>query len=164
MGTQGASGADFLGSNAGAVVKHSRIPVLVVPGRSSQGPVRRILFADDEREMEPRDLRMLLDVARRTRAEVLLTHVLTDLEEVPDEALVAEYGELFRDIPHRFTTGEGKDVAAAIDLLADREGADMVAVMHRHTGFLEGLFHVSTAKRLALHTHIPLLVLQKDRN
>jgi len=43
--------------------------------------------------------------------------------------------------------------------LAEKEGADMIAVLHRHTGFMEGLFHRSTAKRLALYTDTPLLVM-----
>ena len=37
---------------------------------------------------------------------------------------------------------------------------DLVAVLHRHTGFLDGLFHGSVAKRLALQARIPLLVLE----
>ena len=55
---------------------------------------------------------------------------------------------------------EGEDVAAALDLMAGQEGAGLIAVVHRHAGFLEGLFHASTAKRLALYTNTPLLVLQ----
>lgn len=40
----------------------------------------------------------------------------------------------------------------------------MIAVLHRHAGFLEDLFRISTAKRLALHTNLPLLVMQHEGN
>ena len=160
MGTLGSAGAGFLGSNAGEVVKRSILPVLVIPDKADQRPVARILYADDDRRVEVAGTRMLLRIALLTKAEIVLAHVLKDADDVPDPELVAMHEELFQAIPHRFTSAEGSDIAAAIDLLADQEKADMVAVVHRHSGFLEGLFHTSTAKRLALYTNLPLLVLQ----
>lgn len=161
MGTLGHTGAGILGSNAVAVVKQGRLPVVVVPGKARTGPVGRILFADDQRGLAQADMGMLLHLARRHRSEVLLAHVLRNKEEVPDPEVIAAFDTLLNGIPHRFIAEEGKDVAAVIDLLADKEGADMTAVLHRHSGFLEGLFRVSTAKRLALHTDLPLLVLRE---
>lgn len=163
MGTLGRTGSGILGSNAAAVVKHSRTPVLVVPAKARPGATRRILFADDQRGVGEADARMLLHIAKRTGAEVVLAHVLRHADELPDPRLVAKFGELFRAMPHRFASAEGKDIAGVIDLLAGKEQADMIAVMHRHAGFFEGLFRTSTAKRLALHTDVPLLVLQEGR-
>jgi nucleotide-binding universal stress UspA family protein len=161
MGTLGSSGNDMLGSNAGEVVKHSKVPVLVVPNKAELRPVKRILYADDEQRVEVAGSRMLIDIALRTKAEVILAHVLKDEDELPDPNVVAMYQELLQAVPHRFISGEGKHLAGVIDHLADREHADMVALLHHRTGFLENIFHKSTAKRLALHTHIPLLVLQQ---
>lgn len=160
MGTEGHSGAGILGSNAAAVVKHGKLATLVVPNRAEAGSVSRILYADDQKGVEVAGTRMLLHLALRTRSEIVLAHVLQDPDEVPDAEVVAMYGELLQAIPHRFISAEGKDVAAAIDLLAEKEQADMIAVLHRNKGFFEGLFRRSTAKRLALHTNTPLLVLQ----
>ena len=160
MGTQGRSGAGILGSNAAAVVKNSHCPVLVVPAKARLGSPGKILFADDQRGVEVEGTRMLLHIALRDKAEVVLAHVLRSKDELPDAELVAMYNELLQAIPHRFISEEGKDVAGVIDFLARKEHAGMIAVLHRHTGFFEGLFRPSTAKRLALHTDIPLLVLQ----
>lgn len=160
MGTLGQTGAGIWGSNAGAVVKHGKLPVLVVPDRAEAGTVARILYADDQQGVEVSGTRMLLHIALRTRSEIVLAHVLQEPDEVPDPEIVGMYEELLQAIPHRFIAEEGKDVAAVIDLLAEKENADMIAVLHRNTGFFESLFHRSTAKRLALHTHTPLLVLQ----
>ncbi len=160
MGTQGRSGGGLLGSNAAGVVKHSRVPVLVVPANAPLTGVDRILFADDQRRVKAEDLKMLLHIALRTRSEVVLAHVLRNAEEVPRPAVVSLFDELFQAIPHRFAVEEGQDVAGTIDMLAERESAGMIAVLHRHAGFFEDLFRFSTAKRLALHTNLPLLVLQ----
>ncbi len=161
MGTMGSAGAGLMGSNAGEVVKRSRLPVLVIPNQAELRPVNRILYADDDRHVEVAGSRMLLHIALRTKAEIVLAHVLKNADDVPDPEMVAMHEELFQAIPHRFTSAEGNEIAAAIDLMADQEKADMVAVVHRHSGFLEGLFHTSTAKRLALYTKLPLLVLQQ---
>ena len=160
MGTQGASGAGLLGSSAAAMVKNSRVPVLVVPSGSVTRPVKRILFADDGQGVDADTMKMLVEIATRTRAEVLLAHVVRSPEETPKQSVVAEYGRLLAGVPHRFTSTVGQDVAAALDLLAEQHRADMIAVLHRHEGFIDSLFHNSTAKKLALHVNIPLLVLQ----
>lgn len=160
MGTEGHSGAGIMGSNAGATVKHSKIPVLVVPNRAELRPVTRILYADDQKGVEVAGTRMLLHIALRSMSEIVLAHVLQDPDDLPDPEIVGMYGELLQAVPHRFIAGEGKDVAGVLDFLAEKEGADMIAVLHRHTGFFESLFRTSTAKRLALHTNLPLLVLQ----
>ena len=161
MGTQGASGAGILGSTAASMVKHSSVPVLVVPSVSVERPVKRILFADDgQGVVDAGALTMLVDIATRTRSEVLLAHVVQNKDETPKEGVVAEYGRLLAGVPHRFISTVGEDPAAALDLLAEQEQADMIAVLHRHAGFIDSLFHNSTAKKLALHVNIPLLVLQ----
>jgi nucleotide-binding universal stress UspA family protein len=159
MGTRGRSGAALWGSNAAAVVKRSTLPVLVVPAQAVSRPVKRILFADDQKGVEVAGTRMMLRIALTTGAEVVLAHVVKDKDEEPDAEVVEMFEELLQAVPHRFVAVEGEDVAGAIELLADKEQADMVAVLHRHTGFLEGLFHASTAKRLALNTDLPLLVM-----
>ncbi|HMN06074.1 MAG TPA: universal stress protein [Flavobacteriales bacterium] len=159
MGTLGHSGAGVLGSNAVAVVKHSKFPVLVVPNKAKLQQVRRILFADDQRGVDAADMQVLVDLARQTASEVVLAHVLRTGDEMPNADLIARFDDLFKDIPHRFVAEEGKDAASAIDFLAAREEADMIAVMHRHMSFFEGLFRSSTAKRLTLYSDMPLLVL-----
>lgn len=159
LGTLGRSGNGLLGSNAGDVVKHCRWPILVVPAKAGKGPVRKILYADDGKRVEVEGSRMLLRIALRSKAEIIFAHVLKDKNELPNAKVAGMYEELFQAVPHRFISGEGEDIAGVIDLLAEQEGADMIAVLHRHAGFLEGLFHRSTAKRLALYTDTPLLVM-----
>lgn len=160
MGTLGRSGAGLLGSNAVSVVKHGKLPVIVVPGRAKEQAPARILFADDQRGMDATDLQVLLALARHRGLEVVLAHVLRTGDEEPDQELIEEFEALFQGIPHRYVAEQGRDIAAVIDSLAMREEADLIAVLHRHVGFLEGLFHTSTAKRLALYTDTPLLVLR----
>ena len=54
---------------------------------------------------------------------------------------------------------QGNDVIKTIDELATQGRIQMVAVVHRQMGFWKRLFHGSTAKRMTLHTSLPMLVL-----
>lgn len=165
MGTLGRSGAGILGSNAVAAIKQGTLPILVVPAKAVLKGTGRILVAVDQRGMGAADIPILLEIAERTRAELVLAHVPRGGNEASGVELPTGLTELFSAVPHRFIAPDAEamqasDVAAAIDHLATREDAGLIAVLHRHTGFLEGLFRRGTAKRLALHTATPLLVLQ----
>ena len=46
---------------------------------------------------------------------------------------------------------------------AGQSDTDLAVVVHRHRGLIDQLFHHSVAADLALHTHIPLLVLQQAK-
>lgn len=160
LGTQGATGNTFFGSSAAAVAKASKVPVLIVPEQARFRKPRRMLLADDHERVEPFALRPLVQLAERYGAHITIAHVLRNAAEVPLARVVADHEEVFAKVDHAFISLEGNDVAMVLSLAADREDMDLVAVLHRHMGFLETLFHGSVAKRLAMHTSIPLLVLQ----
>lgn len=160
MGTQGSGATSLFGTNAGAVAKASRIPVLIVPSGTSAAGIERILFADDHVRVEPLAMSTLVELATKHAAEVLVAHVLRRNDEEPDPHVIADYERTLNDVRHRFLDIQGSDVAEALSELAERERVQLVAVLHRHVGILESLFHGSVAKRLAMHSRIPLLVLE----
>ncbi len=160
MGTQGATGGNLFGSSAGSVAKSSSIPVLVVPRDAHFRGLRNILLADDHGRVEPAPLQPLVQLAQRSAARITIAHVLRNEEQVPAPQVVADYAGVFAGIIHSYTSDMGEDVALTLSSAAERDNMDLVAVLHRHTGFMESLFHGSVAKRLALHSRIPLLVLQ----
>ncbi|MBK9149199.1 MAG: universal stress protein [Flavobacteriales bacterium] len=160
MGTQGAAGSAVFGSSASAVARTSLVPVLIVPKEASYKGLRHVLLADDHVRVEPFALRPLVQLARRSTASITIAHVVRKETDVPDARVMADYEETFAGVAHMFTSVEGNDVALALSEVAERENMDLVAVLHRHVGFLESLFHGSVAKHLAMHASVPLLVLQ----
>jgi len=160
MGTQGATGGNLFGSSAGAVARSSQTPVLIVPAGARFTGLRHVLLADDHVRVEPFAMRLLVQLASKAGAAVTIAHVLRNASEVPDPKILADYDETFAAVPHTFIAAEGEDVALALSQVAERDNMDLVVVLHRHTGFLESLFHGSVAKHLAMHTRIPLLVLE----
>lgn len=161
MGTMGRTGAGILGSNAVAMAKQSRYPVLIVPAQATGASLGKVLFADDRKVIDKSNLAMMVRIATLTGAEVVIAHVGGKEDELEGGAgRAAEFHQLLGAVPHRLISMEGEDVASAIDEAAKAEGAGMIAVLHRHVGFFEGIFKRSTTKRLALTSTIPLLVMQ----
>jgi nucleotide-binding universal stress UspA family protein len=162
MGTQGASGLKevLLGSNTADVIKRSVLPVLAVPEESSYRIPKRIILADDGGPVTKDTVRPLLDIARWSKAEVMIVRVVNEETSV-DEGAGSIYDTLLGAIPHSFHYISEENVTKALHDMADQNDADLVVLVHRHRSLFEQLFHRSAATRLAMHTHIPMLVLQQ---
>jgi nucleotide-binding universal stress UspA family protein len=163
MGTQGASGLKevLMGSNTADVIKRTPFPVLAVPENASYRTPRRIILADDGGPVDRTTLKVLLDVARWSQAEVMIVRVINEESTVESGDAGSVYDDLLGAIPHSHHYISGENVNMALHDLADQSDADMVVVIHRHRGLFEQLFHRSIATKLAMHTHIPMLVLQQ---
>lgn len=163
MGTQGASGLKevLMGSNTADVIKHGGLPVLAVPQDARYRTPRRIVLAEDGGPVDKATLKVLLDIARWSQAEVMIVRVVEREDDAADPGPAALYDEVMGAIPHSHHFISGENVNTALHDMADQSDADLVVVTHRQRGLFEQLFHRSTATKLAMHTHIPMLVLQQ---
>jgi nucleotide-binding universal stress UspA family protein len=166
MGTQGASGLKevLLGSNTADVIKRGGIPVLAVPQDTPAKLPQRIMVADDGGPVDPEATAILLKIARNTKAHVMVARVSTPDNEGQEPSGESAYAALLGDIPTSYHYLSGENVHAALNELAEKSNVDIVVVLHRQRGLFEQLFHRSTATKLAMHTHIPMLVLQQARH
>ncbi|MBL7982349.1 MAG: universal stress protein [Flavobacteriales bacterium] len=164
MGTQGASGLKevLLGSNTADVIKGGGFPVLTVPENTKYETPKRIVVADDGGPIDKGSLQILIDIARWSKAEVLIVRVINEDTTVEPGAPDARFDELLGAIPRSHHYVSGENVMQALNGFADQSDANMVVVLHRKRSIFEQLFHTSTATKLAMHTHIPMLVLQQQ--
>lgn len=162
MGTQGASGLKevLLGSNTADVVRNGQLPVIAVPEKNIYRSPKRILLADDGGPVNKQTVKLLVDLARWSHSELLIVRVVNEDTSVQDGA-TSIFDTLLGAIPHSYHYLSGDDVSKALHDMADQNEADMVVLIHRQRGLFDQLFHRSTAARLAMHTHIPMLVLQQ---
>ena len=162
MGTQGASGLKeaLFGSNTASVIKQSSFPVLAVPAGATYRPPRRIVLADDGGPVEKSALGLVLDIARWNQGEVRVTRVVNEAVAAVSDQEPA-YDVLLGAIPHTQQYLSADDVDAALNDFAEQGDADLLAVLHRERGIFRSFFQRSTSARLAMHTHLPLLVLRQ---
>jgi nucleotide-binding universal stress UspA family protein len=162
MGTQGATGLKevLMGSNTADVIRHSGFPVLAVPQDARYRTPKRIVLADDGGPLDKATITVLLNIARWSHSEVIIVRVVNEDSPAEGSQASADYDALLGAIPHSHHTISGENVITALHDMADQSDADLVVVVHRHRGLFEQLFHRSTATKLAMHTHIPMLVLR----
>ncbi len=162
MGTQGASGLKevLMGSNTADVIKRGGLPVIAVPENATYKAPKRIILADDGGPVDRATVKVLLDIARWSHAEVMIVRVATGDEAETSGIGGSQYDALMGAIPHSHHIISAENVNTALHAMADQSDADLVVVVHRQRGLFEQLFHRSVSTKLAMHTHIPMLVLQ----
>jgi nucleotide-binding universal stress UspA family protein len=162
MGTRGEGGALKWGSNAEVVARNASGPVIVVPPEWEAGPIEKILYADDREEVD--DLKTLLplvQLAKHHGAGIDFVHVSKEGVVREPEPGSAGRSDIFQGIKTSNATTMGASVTENLARLVDGGGYGMLAIMHRRLGWLDALFHRSVAKRMALNTTVPLLVLHE---
>lgn len=160
MGTQGKSSNRLIGSNASTVVKRSRLPLITVPAHWEPGLITRILLPMDGEAIDDGTLHPLIDLVGRCHAEVVVAYVHTPAAGSANGLDHAFLDTALKGIKHSYITVPGTDVVATMNELAAKGDIQLVAMVHRKRSFLDGLFHISNTKQMALHTKLPLLVLR----
>lgn len=165
MGTTGATGAKgvFLGSNAANMVKHSTIPVLLIPQLASIHPLKTILLATDLKHVRGYEsMHPIHKIVKATGATLEILH-LEDLDDMPvdEERETLLLDTVFADLPHNFHIRPLLQPEDDILEFADEINADLLIVVARTYGFFERFFHRSTARQLSMVTDRPLLVLRE---
>lgn len=160
MGTHGAGENALFGSVSTEVVVKANIPVVLVPRSWEPGPIKRIMLAHDGGPMDRAMLAPLQGFAKRKKAEVVVAHVRNNSVAMDRGLDRRALKGLLPGTPFSFVTAFGDSVAATIDELAAEGRIQFVVAIHRQRGFWKGLLHRSKAKRMALHTHVPLMVLR----
>jgi len=161
MASSGGHASSIFGSNTTGVIQGAQVPVLEIPAETRSLDFQKLLCADDRSAIERHSLDILATIARLTGGEVVIAHVATGrpASELVDNT--ALFDEVFAGIRHRSIMVEHDDVEEALFDIAARERADLIALLHRHTGFWESLRHGSTTKSVALNSNIPVLALEQ---
>lgn len=166
LGTTGASGIQeiLIGSNAASVAANSAIPVLIIPPTSNFEEIIHLVYATDYNEPEFPAVSRLAYFANLYDADVSILHVKSDYDN-------------FFDAEHNFfsrnkNAAEFKkwkiiklpkdgSIIESINTFITNNHSNMVVMAKHNRNFFDKLFHISLSKKMAYHTKIPLLVLNK---
>lgn len=163
MGTSRVSGFKelFLGTNTASVMKSSDAVVIGVPDDSSYEPIKKIGFTTQFSEEEHKALRQLIPIAKKCNAQIECIYVQTESNAV-NEVIIADWKVQFATHQVTFHTIRSKDVEDSILDFIKLHRLNLLAVAKHKRGFWDNLFHASLTKELAMHIHIPLMVLHDN--
>lgn len=160
MGSKGEGGnGESLGTISTSVIQRSKIPVLAIPEGAKFRTNPRIALAYDFSGISnPAVLDILRDMVKAFGTELMIVDVLRRKDQAHgrrEEAIE----RLISEVDHSFYFPVSADPAEEVLYFIEENDIDILAIIpHRH-GFFDRLMRDSFTKKVALHTHIPLLAL-----
>jgi len=165
MGTHGNGGMSefLLGNHSRFMINGSKLPLLLIPATATPKRIKKIAFASDFRDQE-QDLQNIYDLipfARLLDAEILLVHVFKASEATPctwDKAFLeklsnkANYPKIFYRNIIQSNTVKG------LNWISEFGQVDIMAMVHKSSGFMANLVGSSHTHKIAGQTTIPLFV------
>lgn len=168
MGTKGATGLEelFIGTLTASALNRVQTPMLIVPQDTQIGDIDRITYAADYHELNLKDMIFLKQLAQQLNARIDVLKVLINSEKIlalnEFEEMGMNYDTLFSGVRHEFHYHNHEDIEEGIASYLEKHPAQMLCVYARKHNFFESLFHSSVSKKLAYHTHVPLLVIKEN--
>jgi len=154
--------SQFFGSTSTTVAKNSVAPVLIVPLEARFKNIPDIAFAFDYREInEPRNIKIIQEIAKLFNSRIHVLNISGQVKEIPiEKALVAvQIDHILEEVNHELSFPANEDPVLGIEEYLTKNKCDLLVMIKRKHGFFDSLFKGSYTKKMAFHTHIPLLVL-----
>jgi nucleotide-binding universal stress UspA family protein len=166
MGTKGADSvaSKLLGSVTYNTLRKIKVPVIVVPEKAIPGEINKIIFASDLHiNGSISKIDYLRDLALDLGSKVDILYINQKPDEKPDISMAVDTLRMdhkLSTVDHKFEVVDNADIEEGINDFISTHPCDLLAVLPKHQGFLESLFHKSVTRSLTMHAHLPLLVLK----
>jgi len=167
MGITGATRLEqiFMGSNTLEMAKESACPVLIVPPDATYRKIKNVVLASDFKEVDTTipvaPLKATLDLFKPS-----LHIVNVDSEhyvELTDEykAERAKLETMLKNYAPEFYFIRQYDFFDAISQFVEDRNIDLIVIVPKDRSFLSGLFKTSHTKKLAYHSHVPIVAIHE---
>ena len=157
----GAVTETLIGSNAVSVSQHSKLPVIIVPPNSVFEKINKLVLACDfEQVEETTPMKPLTKLLEITGAELHVLHVNTPSNKIIDhsfENMILD--RMLKGFSPTYHFIENESFTAGINLFSEKNKIDLIITMPKKHGFFDSLFKKSHTKKLAFHSHLPLMVM-----
>jgi nucleotide-binding universal stress UspA family protein len=167
MGITGASPIEqiFIGSNTLNMVSRNVCPVVIVPPNASFTGIKNVAFTSDFKEVDKttpaQPLRDVLDLFNPFVHVVNVDseHYVELTEEYKAEKAKLEV--ILSGYQKEYYFMRQYDFIEAINQFVDDYKIDMLVTIPKKHSFLGGLFKTSHTKKLAYHSHVPLIAVHE---
>ncbi|MFI5148160.1 MAG: universal stress protein [Bacteroidia bacterium] len=164
MGSRGAGGtlSTWMGSTATAVIRHSLLPILVVPAGFDFTPWKQILLAFDFRAIHHAEVfDDLKQWSRLFVADITVLNIVEEgaVEEKAKELAGSETSHFLDGLKYQFHFEKNHQVRAGLDNYLKGHPADLIVIVPHTHNWLDRLFFQTHSENLMLHTQRPILAL-----
>ena len=150
-----------LGSSSASLLRACPVPVIVVPEGSRFNGIRKIVYASDMVRLDD-EVKSIAAFAKYFNAEIVVLHVVKEGTPRRDRSRLTEI--LIRIARYRhikIEVRESGDVTEGIESYVNEEKPDLLAMFTHKTSFFERTFGKSITRKMAFHSTLPLLSIQR---
>lgn len=169
MGTTGKGKVErtLFGSNCLSLAKECTVPLLLVPYEAPVERIKRIVLATDLKEIvQIGPVMTIKNMIHTLKAKLFILNVDQNESEHYSPDIIAQQSALHKlwDAENpEYHFSNHKDSAAGIMAFAEEKDIQLVVAIPRKYSFFESLFNRSLTEKLAYHSHIPLLFINKTQ-
>lgn len=166
MGVTGSSLLEekLIGTNALSVAENGTVPVIIVPPKATFTRIEEVMLACDfKKVVETTPVQPIKNILDATGAKLFVLHVDHENKnwsaDTPFESLMLDtllYG--YQPVYH---FENNKNFVEAVNNVAQERMIDLIITIPKKHGLFEGLFKVSATKKLAYHSHVPMMVIHE---
>ncbi|MCM4158708.1 universal stress protein [Antarcticibacterium flavum] len=167
MGTQGATGAEqiLFGTHTVHAIKRVKCPLLAIPSGFAYKSPQNILFPTDfDVNYTKHHLEVLLDLASKHQAKVLVLHISFGFElgpkQLKSKELLADYLE---GTKHNFNSIEKDTVTSGIYHFQKENDVDMLVMISNKHSFFENLLFRPVINEIGFQLKTPFLVIPSGK-
>lgn len=177
MGINGAGRISevLVGSNATRVVKNINCSTIIVPENAKFTQLKNIAFACDYNHVEEsKAVDKLVEFVKLINAKLMVInigkhaskHAYSNNLAIGLLEYIFENANESLDIPstidYSINQRKDEDVIHGINRFVDKHKADLLVMIPRKHSLLSSLFHESNTKKMAFHSHVPVLTLHDE--
>jgi len=151
----------LIGSITTALLRKANCPVLTINENIEFKAIKKIVLACDyEKIISTSILEPLKEFIKLFKSHV---YILNITQESPSNRIIS--GEPFKhaldNFKHSFHFSKNESIVDGINEFVEENKVELIVMLpHKHT-FFETIFHERNTKRMAFHTHLPLLALHE---
>jgi nucleotide-binding universal stress UspA family protein len=165
MGITGSTKLDqvMIGSTTLNVITHATIPVMIIPPEATYKGLKNVVFTSDFKDVEKTTpFASLLKVLNLFKAKLHIINVDSEhyielTEEYKKERVIIE--ENLIGYTPEFSFIRSYDFIEGINRYVDSRNIDALITVPKKHNFLSQLFKTSHTKKLAYHSHVPIIAI-----
>lgn len=165
MGSQEKTATEnfLMGGHAGKTIDHFTWPMITVPATAVFADIKKIAFAYDfDAAIEEGFIKDIKLLAIDFNATIDILNASNEAEfDAEFTTLSHTLEQAFKPIQIKYNFLSDNNTDEAILAFVEDNNIDLLVVMPKHHNFFQKIFQKSHTKNLVLHSHVPVLSLNK---
>jgi nucleotide-binding universal stress UspA family protein len=167
MGITGTSKIEevLIGSTAVSVMKQTKVPVIIVPAEARYSAIKNVMFACDfKKVVETTPVIPIKTILDATKASLHVVNVYESDKEITSEKARQQelLQSLLKEYNPEFHFENNDNFIEGINGFVETHGIDLIITIPRKHRLFEGLFKERHTKKLAFHSHVPLMYIHQE--